>query len=1072
MNSMSKKEASYGLSPMQQGMLFHYQLSPGSGLDIEQMVCSLREDLNVSALMKAWKWVVSRHETLRTSFHWEGLEEPLQMVHSNFNLSFELQDWRSLSPAARQIRLQEYIQLDREKGFNLEEAPLMRLALFRMEKADYRLVWTFHHIIADGRSHPIILEEVFTIYDEICQKKDRALPQPRPYGDYIYWLQQQDGSKSEGYWRQLLESFKGPTPIHSIRTAGNLDDRSSGIDECEIRISKPVTALLETLAHENQLTLGTIIGGAWALLLSRYSGEEDVVFGMVGAGRRWAVEGAQTMVGLFINTLPLRVRVFSEKTLIPWLKEIRQLQIATREHENTPLVKIQGWSDVPRGMNLFETILIFDNYELNAFLRSKGNGWQNREFHLLENTGYPITLYAYGGSSLLLKVAFDRQRFDSRTISRMLDHLKILLLGISKDAACSLSTLPILSDAERHQILTDWNDTSFEYPRESCVHDLFEEQVGKSPDKVATVFGGEKLTYRELNHRANQLAQYLRRVGVGPEVLVGIFVDRSLEMIVGLLGILKAGGAYVPLDPSFPSERLVFMLKDARVSVLLTQVHQLGTMPEYNGQVICLDRDWDKIGQESVEALRSEVSSENLAYVIYTSGSTGKPKGVEISHRAVVNFLFSMRCKPGLSEEDILLSVTTLSFDIAALEIFLPLVNGARTVLVSREVASDGTALLRHLRDAGATVMQATPSTWRLLLEGGWQKKIGLKMLCGGEALPGDLASQLLERGDSLWNMYGPTETTIWSSVYRVESKDSPVLIGAPIANTQMYILDRKLQVVPVGVVGELYIGGEGLARGYLNRPELTRERFIDNPFSREPGSRLYKTGDLARYWPDGNIEVLGRQDQQVKIRGFRIELGEIDTILSQHPAVRQAVVVAREDVPGDKRLVGYLIPEGKEAPSVSELRQYLKEKLPEYMVPSAFVIMEKFPLTPNGKIDRKSLPSPTGLRPELASAYVAPRTEMEGTITSVWQAVLHVEKVGIHDNFFEMGGHSLLATQAVSRINKAFRVNLPLRSFFEKPTIFELSKTIEEFKTDGAASQIPPIVPISRESRRMRVST
>jgi amino acid adenylation domain-containing protein len=776
------------------------------------------------------------------------------------------------------------------------------------------------------------------------------------------------------------------------------------------------------------------------------------------------------MVGLFINTLPLRVRVSPEKSLIPWLKEIRQLQIGMREHENTPLVEVQGWSSVPRGMPLFESILVFDNYDLSTFMRSKGDGWENREFHLLENTGFPITLYGYAGSELLLKIAYDRGRFDEVAIERILGHLRSLLEGIAQDSGRSLALLPILTEAERQQILVDWNDTFVEYPGESCIHELFEGQAVRTPDRVAVVFEGEELTYGELNHRANQLAHYLRRLGVGPEVLVGILVDRSLEMMVGLLGVLKAGGAYVPLDPSYPLERLAFMVEDAQVSVLLTQEAQIGTIPEYKGHVICLDRDWEKVAEESSEALGGGVNSGNLAYVIYTSGSTGKPKGVQISHRAVVNFLLSMLKEPGLSGEDILLSVTTLSFDIAALELFLPLITGGRVVLVSREVAGDGALLLRRLGECGATVMQATPSTWRLLLEAGWSEKIGLKMLCGGEGLPRDLASQLLERGDSLWNMYGPTETTIWSAVYKVESQGGPVLIGAPIANTQIYILDGHFQLVPVGVVGELYIGGDGLARGYLNRPELTRERFIDNPFGGGVGSRLYRTGDLARYWPDGNIEVLGRLDHQVKVRGFRIELGEIETALGRHPGVREGVVVAREDVPGDKRLVAYVVPDGGQPPSVSVLRQYLQEKLPAHMVPTAFVILEKFPLTPNGKIDRRSLPSPTSLRPELESDYVAPRSEIERTITSIWQAVLHLEKIGIHDNFFEVGGHSLLATQAISRINKAFRVDLPLRSFFENPIIGGLSRIIENFKNEGTAFQIPAIVPISRESRRMKV--
>jgi amino acid adenylation domain-containing protein len=515
-------------------------------------------------------------------------------------------------------------------------------------------------------------------------------------------------------------------------------------------------------------------------------------------------------------------------------------------------------------------------------------------------------------------------------------------------------------------------------------------------------------------------------------------------MVVGILGILKAGGAYVPLDPAYPQARLAFMLEDAQVSVLLTQRRLLEKLSEHRARVVCLDTSWEAIAGESEENPASEVTTNNLAYMIYTSGSTGKPKGVQIQHRAVVNFLNSMHEQLALTNQDVLLSVTTLSFDIAVLELFLPLSVGACITLVSRQVAADGVQLLARLTSSGATVMQATPVTWRLLLEARWQGSQPLKILCGGEALPRELAHQLLRWGVPLWNLYGPTETTVWATAYKVEPEGSSVPIGRPIANTQIYLLDAHLQPVPIGVPGELHIGGIGLARGYLNRPEMTAEKFIPNPFSDEPGTRLYKTGDLARYLPDGNIEFLGRIDHQVKVRGFRIELGEIETVLGRHPTVRETVVMARKDVLGDNRLVAYVVPNQKPAPTTNELRSFLKRKLPQYMVPSTFMFLDALPLTPNGKVDRRALPAPDRVRPELERAFVAPRTPIEEMLAGIWAEVLGLEEVGIHDNFFELGGHSLVATQVMYRVRAASRVELSLRSLFERPTVAGLAEYVD----------------------------
>jgi amino acid adenylation domain-containing protein/thioester reductase-like protein len=585
----------------------------------------------------------------------------------------------------------------------------------------------------------------------------------------------------------------------------------------------------------------------------------------------------------------------------------------------------------------------------------------------------------------------------------------------------------------------------------TLIHQLVEHQVAQTPNAIAVVFQEQQLTYQELNRKANQVAHYLQALGVKQETLVGVCVERSPEMLIALLAVLKAGGAYVPLDPSYPPERLAFMMEDSALPILLTEQAQLDKLPPHSAQAVVLEDDWDAIAQHSAENLESDVTADNLAYTIYTSGSTGKPKGVQVLHGGVVNFLNSMGQEPGLNAQDTLLAVTTISFDIAVLELFLPLISGARIVLVSREVASDGARLAQTMAESGTTFMQATPATWRLLLATGWQGDHRLKILCGGEAMPRSLANQLLERCASLWNMYGPTETTVWSAVCEVKPGVGSVPIGYPIANTQVYLIDEQfrrkndpLTQVPVGQPGEVYIGGDGLARGYLNRLEMTQERFIPDPFSAKPGARLYRTGDLARLLPDGSIQFIGRVDHQVKIRGYRIELGDIEAALSQYPEVKEAAVITREDNVGEKRLVAYFA--GKSSlriDLVPQLRVFLKEKLPEYMIPSAFVAMEALPLTPNGKIDRRALPAPSQERPALGELFVAPRDETERQLANIWGQILDIQPIGIYDNFFDLGGHSLLVAQMVSQATELFKVELPLSSLFESPTVAGLAQAI-----------------------------
>ncbi len=635
--------------------------------------------------------------------------------------------------------------------------------------------------------------------------------------------------------------------------------------------------------------------------------------------------------------------------------------------------------------------------------------------------------------------------FDASTVARWAGHLETLLGGIAEDPVRRISELPLLSEPERQELLSGWNDTAVSWPGETLIHELFERQAAASPERWAVGFGKDLLSYGELEARSNRLARHLRRLGVGPEVLVGLQVERSAEMVVALLGILKAGGAYVPLDLSHPAERLRMILEDSAVSVLLTDER--------------LHLDAEAISRESAEPLERTADAESLAYVLYTSGSTGHPKGVGLPHRAVVNFLRAMAERPGLRRTDVVPALTTLAFDIAGLEIYLPLAVGAQVEVIGREEAADGALLAQRLADVEATVVQATPATWRMLIDSGWQGTRGLKVLCGGEALPRDLAEALLWRGAELWNVYGPTETAIWSAAGEVESGEGPVLLGRPIANTDFYVVDRSFKPVPVGVAGELLIGGEGISRGYLNRPELTAEKFVPHPFG-PPGSRIYRTGDLVRYRPSGELEFLGRIDHQVKVRGFRIELGEIEAVLSRHPEVRQAVVVVR-----DERLVAYLVGNFVAEAVPGDLREHLRKSLPDYMIPSAFVVLEALPLTPSGKVDRKALPAPEVGAGVTEAEHVAPRGPVEELLAGIWEEVLRVERVGARDDFFALGGHSLLATQVVSRVRASLGVELPLQRLFEAPTVAGLARAVEEVRREREGLALPPIVRVPRGS-------
>ncbi|HUS09280.1 MAG TPA: amino acid adenylation domain-containing protein, partial [Pyrinomonadaceae bacterium] len=1047
----------YPLSPMQQGMLFHTAYERESGTYLEQSVFTIDGDLDVAAFKRAWKAVLDSHSILRSSFLWEDLEKPLQVVHRGVEVPFKEEDWRNQPPDIQTELLQDHLSEDRRRGFDLRNAPLLRVTLFRTGASTYKFVFSRHHIVLDRWSRSIVLKDLFAFYESLANGEELRPSQQRPYGDYISWLAAQDLGAAKDYWHASLEGFTAPTSVAVGKVRESIEHGREFHDE-RIQLSETATARLRDFARQHKLTLNTLTQAAWALLLSKYAREKDVLFGVTVSGRPATLAGVESMVGLFINTLPLRVQLDPDTEVLALLKTLQEQQFALQQYEYCSLVDIQGWSEVPRGVPLFESILVFENLPVSSSSQTANGKLRVQSDRSYGSaTGYPLTLLVSPGARFSLQLVYDRARFRGEIVARMLLHLETILQDMVTDPERPLSELRLLRPEEKQRLLFDWNQTKTDYDREIGVHELFERQAFSNPSAVAATFRDQQLTYGELNTRADKLAVRLRSLGVGPETLVGICIERSLEMVVGLVGILKAGGTYVPLDPAFPLERLAFIIKDADLTVLVTQKSLLRELPAHDATVVTVDAE-EIPSEDSNDDVVSRASADNLVYVIYTSGSTGKPKGVAIEHRALTNFLLSVQRQPGLAADDVLLAVTTLSFDIAALEIYLPLITGARVVIADAEVASDGIQLKQLIAESGATVMQATPATWQMLNNAGWQGQPGLKVLCGGEALSVELANALVARGMTVWNMYGPTETTVWSTIRQIEAGDELISIGRPIANTQIYLLDEANRPVPAGIAGELHIGGDGVARGYLD-PELTAEKFIPNIFANVPDARLYKTGDLARYTENGDIEYLGRIDNQVKIRGYRIELGEIEAVLAQHSSVLENVVIARDDTVGDKRLVAYVVMANGQKQTSEDLREFLRERLPEYMLPAAIVHLRKLPLTPNGKVNRRALPAPD-YDAELQDSFVAPRTQTEELLASIWSEVLKVSRVGVNDNFFELGGHSLLAVSMISRVRDALSVDLKVRSLFEAPTVARLARTLED---SGKHALVPSITRVKR---------
>ncbi|HEY0384440.1 MAG TPA: amino acid adenylation domain-containing protein, partial [Pyrinomonadaceae bacterium] len=909
--------------------------------------------------------------------------------------------------------------------------------------------------LLDGWSGAQLLQELLALYKSLRHGESVQLERSRPYGDYIGWLQRQDNASAESFWRKMLAGFTVPTPLCLDRTFRGTLQQAERHDRQEITLTAALTAELARFGRRHQLTLNTLVQGAWALLLSRYSGQRDVLFGATVSGRPAALPGVESILGNFINTLPVRVSVNPDARLAVWLRELQRAQVEMRQYEYSPLVQIQRWSEVPGTLPLFESLIVFENYPTQSAFSPAS--WHEQaqlsvsDIRSDDLINFPLAIGAEPGpdSTFRLRMVYDARRFDDATIARMLGHLRRALEEFTRDAERPLKALTFSTDEERRQLLFDWNDTRRDYSSAVSILELFAQQAQQTPESIAVCFGTQTLTYRQLDSATNKLAHRLRRMGTGPDVLVGIYMERSLEMVLAIIGTLKAGGAYVPFDPSYPRARLSAMLDEARPAVLLTQGALVRKFPEKLTPVIALDTDWDSMSDEPDEPLAFEVSGTNLAYVIYTSGSTGKPKGVMNTHEAILNRLLWMQEIYQLSAADRVLQKTPFSFDVSVWEFLWPLVCGARLVVAEPGGHQDSSYLLRVIAEEQITIVHFVPSMLRVFLaEQGLEACTSLRhVICSGEALPVELEKRFFERMRAeLHNLYGPTEAAIDVTFWRCERDNQwpNVPIGRPIANTQIYLLDEELEPVPVGVRGELHIGGVGLARGYYERAGLTAEKFIPDPFAAAtPGARLYKTGDIARYRPDGCIEFLGRADAQVKLRGFRIELGEIESVLSCHENVRDAVVLAREDTPGDKRLVAYLVAAPGASISIADVRGFLQTRLPDYMLPAAYVCLETFPLTTSGKIDRRQLPPPDEDRAQLTAPLIEPRTPIEIELAAMWRELLGAVQVGVDDNFFELGGHSLMLTQLASRINDAFQVQLPLRVLFNVPTIALMTTAI-----------------------------
>ncbi|HSF38969.1 MAG TPA: non-ribosomal peptide synthase/polyketide synthase [Thermoanaerobaculia bacterium] len=1078
-------EDAYPLSPMQEGILFHSLFAPGSGVYVSQVQYDL-EPLDLRAFRTAWEGVIARQPVLRTGFLTPaGSRRPIQVVQRAVPSPLRLEDGRGLPGE----RLEEIAESERQAGFELSRPPLMRLVLVRVSETGYHLVWTHHHLLMDGWSVPLLLRELLHLYRAAVRQEPAQLPEARPYRDYIAFVERQDSRKAEELWRRTLAGFTAPTPLPVRRRPGACGAAPEHRWEQSLWPAESL-AMLEAFARRHRLTSSTLVQAAWALLLCRSSGSDDVVFGAVSSGRPAELAGVETMIGLFINTLPVRVKTPPRMAVLPWLRSLQADQTALREVEHAPLVEVQRWSEVPAGTPLFESLVVFENYPVEEGLGRDLGELEIRHRGRSEKTSYPLNLMVVASGELSLSLEHDARSFDAVDVRRSMGHLEQLLRGLLDDPARPLEDLPLLSEGERHQILREWNDTAtLSRPTAGSLQELFEVWVERAPEAPAVLFGDRTWTYAEIDLWANRWAFHLRRLGVGPGSFVAVYLDRGWWMIPAVLAVLKAGGAYVPLDGSHPPQRVARILSSMGIRWMLSQGSWLarisGRLEEMPclEHVLCLEEEPADIAEisgrriwrpaELAEAPRrplpSVTSPDDPAYVIFTSGSSGTPKGVLVQHRPVLNLIDWVNRTFEIGPLDRVLFVTSLGFDLSVYDIFGLLAAGGSIRVASSEDLGNPQRLLRYLLDDPVTYWDSAPAALQQLSAFLPEEPVAesslRRVFLSGDWIPVLLPDRVRAAfpGTEVVSLGGATEATVWSNFHRIREVDpawSSIPYGRPIQEARYYILDERLEPCPIGVAGGLYIGGGCLSQGYAGEPALTADRYLPDPFGDTPGGCLYRTGDEVRLWGDGTLEFLGRRDQQVKIRGFRIELGEIEVALRQQPGIREAVVVVREDQPGNPLLVAYV---AGDVFQDTDLRERLRDRLPSWMVPSRVVRLDALPLTSNGKVDRRTLAQ---IAPERSTEeFVAPRTPEEQTLAGLFIEILGAERtggrVGLHDNFFELGGHSLMATRLMAAISDAFEVELPLRAVFELPTLERLAQAIATAASaprslEGAVTRVP----------------
>lgn len=1037
---------SYELAPLQRGMAFNTLYSSSEGVDIEQFVCKLREKIKAEVFERAWQLLCQKYSILRTAFEWAAAPKFYAKISDSAELPLKQLDWQGVLAQDRDNQLQTFLRKDRVRSFDLSRPSLSRLTLIRVERELYYFVFTFHHSILDGRSLIILFKELFSLYETLSNEDVLDVKSEQvPYSEYLQWLERRGVKTDETFWRMWLDGFTTTTPIAVRPTIAH--GSQAVIDHRDERfyLSRSVTTALNEFSKAHQVTPYTILQGAWALLLSRYNQQNDVAYGVTRSCRRGTVDGAASIVGLMINTLPMRVQLSADKHVTQWLREIRQQNRMLQTHIHADLVDVQAYSQIPRSTPLIDHVVIFENASLHATLRREGGAWLDREFEMRRRPSYPLILYGFNEPEFILEIVYDDKQFDREMIKEMLMQLKTMIEEIVTHPTASLGDLsftlpPTTKRPEPH---------SLGYPRDRCLHHLFEAQAAVQPDAIAVVCEGNQLTYAELNTQAEQVAARLRQVGVKPDSLIGVCVERSVEMVVALLAVLKAGGAYVPLDPTYPAERHSFIVEDASLSIVVGTQETLSQLDlARTVQQLDLNQPSSDVYYDAAPIAHLPTQ---LAYVLYTSGSTGKPKGVMVEHRNVIAMLFAYQQLAPAGANLVGTSVCPFGFDVSVWEMFGSLCFGGALHVLSAERVADPDNFVRYLIEHEVTTAYFPPALLSGLANAfeRWKVDTSLRrILVGVEPIRQGTLQRFRQMFPDLYiiNGYGPTETTICSTFYRFQDAtdlERITPIGTALAQYEIHIVDHNLRPVSAMMRGELLIGGAGLSRGYLNRPTLTDERFIANPFI-EDGSRLYKTGDQAQYLPDGNIEFLGRVDSQVKIRGFRVELGEIEAALVQHPHIVGAAVLVEESKSGEKQLKACVATRQQHNEMIQAIHSWLGERLPAYMLPASFVMVDTLPRTTNGKIDRHALhemqPTRLGLDDDEA---MRPQNSTEETLIQIWKEVLNREEIGVRDNFFLLGGHSLLATKILARVQQTLHIQLPFRVLFDTPTVRDMALAI-----------------------------